>query len=68
MKVYSSETNFVLFKSEISLENELLKQNIAIRSCANYEGLNDKFYRIAVKMHDENVDLINAIERILKNG
>jgi len=68
MKVYSSETNFILFKSEISLENELLKQNIAIRSCANYGGLNDKFYRIAVKMHYENVVLINAIERILKNG
>lgn len=67
-KVYPSKANFILFKVNFNLEKELLNYKIAIRSCENYIGLGNEFFRIAVRTHDENVKLINTIERILHNG
>lgn len=62
--VFSSETNFILFKSKLPLYELLLKEKIQIRSCENFLGLNQSFFRIAVKSHDENIQLIEAIKRI----
>ncbi|MFA5658801.1 MAG: threonine-phosphate decarboxylase [Oscillospiraceae bacterium] len=68
LKAYPSKTNFLLFKSAVPLEEKLLKQRIAIRSCSNFSGLGDDFYRIAVRLHHENLVLMKAIEGIVKNG
>lgn len=65
MKVYPSEANFLLFRCDRPLDRLLLKEGIAIRSCENYEGLEYGFFRIAVRIHDENEILIRAIERVL---
>ncbi len=67
-KVYSSEANYIFFISALNLEKELLNHKIAIRNCRNYRGLGTGFFRVAVKTHEENIELINAIERILHNG
>lgn len=67
-KVYSSDANFILFRCGIMLEKPLLAEGIAVRCCDNFIGLGSGFFRIAVRTHDENTALINAIERILKNG
>ena len=66
-KVYPSVTNFLLFKSDILLQERLAEHGIAIRSCDNYVGLNERFYRTAIRLHSENEALINALERII-NG
>lgn len=69
LKVFSSETNFIMFKSENPKLDELLKnEGIAIRNCENYKGLRKGFYRIAVRTHKGNEYLLSAIERCLKNG
>lgn len=69
LKVFPSETNFIMFKSENIKIDELLKnKGIAIRNCENYEGLGKGFYRIAVRTRKENEYLISAMERCLKNG
>lgn len=69
LKVFPSETNFIMFKSENFKIDELIKNDgIAIRNCENYEGLCKGFYRIAVRNHMENEYLISAMERCLKNG
>lgn len=66
-KVYPSETNFILFRCRLPLDKLLLNEQIAIRNCNNYIGLEQGYFRIAVRTHTENEILINAIERIIKN-
>lgn len=63
MKVFSSEANFLLIKTELSLYEELLKQQILIRDCSNYHGLQKGFYRIAVRRAEENERLLKAIKK-----
>lgn len=67
LKVYSSEANFILFYTDLPLDEMLLRQNILIRNCENFSGLSRGYYRIAVRTHDENSALVSAIERCL-NG
>ena len=63
-KVYRSEANFILFKSNLPLDELLLKHKILIRNCANLDGLGENFFRIAVRSHDENIALIEALRRV----
>lgn len=66
-KVYPSEANFILFYTKISLDEMLLSEKILIRNCANFDGLEQGYFRIAVRPHEENSALVSAIERCL-NG
>lgn len=66
-KVYPSEANFILFYTELPLDEMLLSEKILIRNCANFEGLEQGYFRIAVRSHEENSALVSAIERCL-NG
>lgn len=67
-KVYEPRANYVFFKSDfgIDFKAQLIKYNILIRSCSNYLGLDDRFYRIAVKKETDNMKLIASIKEILK--
>lgn len=59
--------NYILFhtKSEqINLWEELYKKQILIRQCDDYIGLKMGYYRIAVRRHKENKQLIQAIREI----
>lgn len=62
--VCPSDANFILFRGPTCLQNALLDQGIAIRNCENYFGLSAGWFRIAVKRHEENRNLISAIRRI----
>ena len=59
--VCPSQANFLLFHGPLGLREGLLRQGIAIRGCGNYSGLDDGWYRIAVRPHEENEALITAI-------
>lgn len=65
MIVYESEANFLLFQSEVPLYHALLKRGILIRPCDNYTGLDERFYRIGVKKHEENAALIHSLDEVL---
>lgn len=65
-KVYPSDANFILFRSGSPLDEMLIKEKILIRSCANYAGLGDGYFRIAVRSHDENKALAAAIGKVIK--
>ncbi len=67
LKVYSPSANYILFKctKDIDLKYELLQYGIMIRSCANFEGLDDSYYRIAVKKEEDNKLLFRALKNIL---
>lgn len=63
LKVFNSSANYVFFRAEHigDLKERLLKRGFLIRSCANFDGLDDSYYRIAVRTHDENLALIKAL-------
>ncbi len=63
--VCDSDANFLLFKAPCGLADELEKKGISIRNCSNYYGLGEGFYRIGIRLHKENAQLISAIEQIL---
>jgi threonine-phosphate decarboxylase len=50
-----------------SLFQSLLDKGILIRSCANYPGLDNSFYRIAIRKPDENKALLDALGAIQKS-
>ncbi|MBW6409209.1 threonine-phosphate decarboxylase CobD [Clostridium weizhouense] len=67
LTVYNPSVNFIFFKinSKIDLKSKLLEDKILIRSCSNYEGLDESYYRVAVKLEEENIKLIKSIKNIL---
>ena len=65
IKVYPSDVNYLLFRSVPGLYEKLLGQGILIRRCANFHGLDDSCYRIAVRRHEENEILINTLKKCL---
>ena len=67
LKVYEPSVNFIFFKvkNEMDLKKELLKENILIRSCSNYHSLDERYFRIAVRTHEENIRMLNALNSIL---
>ncbi len=67
IKVFPSDANFLLLKTEIPLYDELYKRGIIIRRCGNFGWLDDRFYRIAVRTEEENARLLAAVKEII-NG
>ncbi|MEM1483788.1 threonine-phosphate decarboxylase CobD [Oscillospiraceae bacterium PP1C4] len=65
--VIGSKANYIFFKCNRcrDLRERLLPRGILIRSCANYHGLDDRFYRIAVKDHAANEAIVHALTEIL---
>ena len=61
LKVLKPSVNYIMFKLLIDLD---LKGEL-IKSCSNYIGLNENFYRIAVRTSEENKIIINEIRNIL---
>jgi threonine-phosphate decarboxylase len=64
-EVFDSDTAFILFKGSKDLYEAILKEKILIRDCSDYVGLGRGFYRIAVKSHEENEKLIDALRGIV---
>ncbi len=65
-QVYRSDTLFFLFRSflRLNLGERLLSSGILIRNCANFTGLGEDCYRIAVKEPEANRRLLREIEEI----
>ncbi|MBU1004006.1 MAG: cobyric acid synthase [Proteobacteria bacterium] len=51
-----------------ALAERLLRQRLAIRVCQTFEGLNGRFFRVAVRPAWENALLIQALEQTLGTG
>ena len=64
-RVYPTNANFVLVKlrgiTGKQLYQALLEQGILIRTCSNYEGLDDGYVRFAIKSKENNKMLIRAV-------
>lgn len=65
--VFPSEANYLLFTAPAGLDSALLREKIAIRSCGNYAGLGVGWYRIAVRLREENEALLAAMQRVMED-
>ncbi len=65
LHVYPSETNFFLCKllelSGHELNEKLETQGAHVRVCDDFVGLDDGYIRIALRLHEENVRLIELL-------
>lgn len=61
LKVYQPSANYIFFKSIGELYDVMLTKGILIRQCDNYNQLSQEYYRIAVRNHEDNIELINQL-------
>ncbi len=59
--VYDSMANYIFFRGPEGLVEHALKSGILIRDCSNYHGLGRGYYRVAVRRHEDNMKLIEAL-------
>ena len=70
--VYPPSANFILFKvnregiTANTINENLKKDNMIVRNCDSYVGLNNQWVRIAIKDHDTNIKLVEKLTDILK--
>ena len=61
-RVFPSDANFILFETEVEKLGVFLQEReIFLRNCGNFTSLSEKFYRTAVRTHEENVRLISVL-------
>lgn len=65
-EVIPGEANYLLFAQEKPLLKPLRRRGILLRGCGNYQGLNDTWYRAAVRDREDNRRFLAALEDILK--
>lgn len=68
IKTFKGEANYMMIYSECNLYDLLLEKGILIRDCANFEGLGENYFRIAIKDHASNEMLAEALEKIKEEG
>jgi threonine-phosphate decarboxylase len=72
VKAYPSESCSILFQltgdaiQPETLFKNLLQDQILIRNCGNFKGLDHRFFRVGIRSKDENSLLINALKSHLK--
>ncbi len=68
---FQPTVSFILVRIEDSgitsseLQSLLLKNNILIRDCSNFVGLDENYFRVAVKTREENRKLLNALKLVM---
>lgn len=71
LKVWKPAANYIFLHcldETLNLQDELIRRNILIRHCANYPGLTAHHYRVAIKSHDANLKLIEALQQVFEHG
>lgn len=65
LRVIPGQANYLLFRCTRLLVVPLKERGILLRSCGNYPGLDDSWYRTAVRTEPENRRLLAALREIL---
>ena len=72
IKAYEPTVNFILldvagsgFTAE-QFRQAMLAENILVRDCSNYPGLDGAYIRIAVKLREDNEILLRVMRKVLK--
>ena len=70
LRVYPSSANYLLVEinggmRSRELKERLLLHRILIRDCATFMGLDERFFRIAVRTNEENTRLLECLDELL---
>lgn len=69
LQCYYPQANFILCKildikiNARSLCQRLIKSGILIRDCSNFKGLNNRFFRAAVRKRKDNIYLVSCLKK-----
>ena len=70
LRVHPGRANYLLLESDGpaagELAGRLLEQRILIRVCASFRGLNERFFRVAVRSRPENEKLRHALAGVFR--
>ncbi len=73
LRVYPSETNFFLVEitkgplTSTQLKDRLASKGLLIRDCMDFDGLNNRFFRVSVNKPEENRKLMENLKSSLKS-
>lgn len=68
---FQPTVNFILVRigadgiTSSEIQNLLLMHNILIRNCSNFVGLDENYFRIAVKTREDNRKLLTALQLVM---
>ncbi len=68
LTVWPGRANYLFLRCDrpdFDLQYALLRQHVLIRSCANYPGLDSRYFRVAIRSAEENDQLLAALRRVL---
>ncbi len=71
LTVFSGQANYLLVRIDRRdvdgpiLARQMLSSGIAIRVCDNFDGLDGRFFRIAVRNEEENSRLLHALKKAM---
>jgi len=70
LDIFPSRANYLLLQirngsSAAQLRSRLLEKGCMIRDCGNFEGLDGSFFRVAVRLREENERLVELLDGIL---
>lgn len=74
LKVFYPNTNFILVKildenfDSKSLRDAMGKQGILIRDCSNFNNLDNKYVRFAIKDREKNIKFLNVLKKVFNNN
>ena len=66
VELYGHAANFICFRGEENLDKKLEQHGILIRNCSNFQGLEEGWYRIAVRNRQDNQLLIQALKKVFE--
>lgn len=64
LTVYPGDANFLLVKGKQPVVNALRERGILVRSCSNFTGLSNLYFRIAIKTKTENDILLSTLKEV----
>lgn len=67
MRVVPGKANYLMLRSEFPLYDALLERGFLIRRCENYAGLDEGWYRVAVRTAEENEAFLAALREVCDN-
>ena len=68
---FQPTVNFILVrieeskKTSSSIQDVLMKNNILIRNCSNFKGLDETYFRVAVKTRKQSQKLLDALKSVM---
>lgn len=66
IEVFDSKANFLLCRYKKNLSNALLNQGVIVRDCSDYRGMDDTYFRVAVRTHSDNMILFENIKELIE--